>query len=99
MGLNLFGKFLVREGRATIGDCVAHVQRVCEIMGHRRGVGLGSDMDGGFGPEDLPRGLEDPRKLGALAEALRDAGWSDHQIEGFCHANWRRLLERALPQP
>ena len=97
VGLNLFSKFLVPEGRATIGDCVAHVQHVTEIMGHRRGVGLGSDMDGGFGPASLPAGLDHPGKLGALAEALRGAGWSDDDVEGFSHANWRRFLERALP--
>jgi membrane dipeptidase len=97
VGLNLFGKFLVPGGRAAISDCVAHVERVCGIMGHRRGVGLGSDMDGGFPPSALPPGLDHPRKLEALAEALRNAGWPDEDIEGFRHANWFRFLERALP--
>jgi len=99
VGLNLFGKFLVPGGRAAISDCVAHVERVCGIMGHRRGVGLGSDMDGGFPPTELPAGLDHPRKLDALAEALRNAGWPDDDIEGFRHANWRRFLERTLPGP
>ena len=35
----------------------------------------------------------------ALCLALRDAGWSDAEIDGFRSANWRRLLERALPLP
>jgi membrane dipeptidase len=99
VGLNLFGKFLVHRRQPAIGDCVAHIEHVCEIMGHRRGVGLGSDMDGGFLPADLPPGLDHPRKLGALAEALRDAGWSDDEVEGFCHDNWYSFLKRALPRP
>jgi membrane dipeptidase len=97
VGLNLCAKFLAAAGRAAISDCVAHIERVCAIMGHRRGVGLGSDMDGGFPPGALAAGLDHPRKLEALAEALRDAGWPDGDIEGFRHANWRRFLERALP--
>ncbi|MHC4414771.1 MAG: dipeptidase [Planctomycetota bacterium] len=97
IGLNLFSRFLVKEGQATIADCVEHVQHAAEVMGHRRGVGLGSDMDGGFGPGDLPVGLDHPRKLDALAEALRDAGWPDEDVEGFCCANWRHFLERTLP--
>ena len=97
IGLNLCGNFLVPGGRAAISDCVAHVERICGIMGHRRGVGLGSDMDGGFSPGDLPSGLDHPRKLEALAEALRDAGWPHEDVEGFRHANWRRFLEKALP--
>ena len=60
-------------------------------------VALGTDMDGGFGPGDLPAGLDHPRKLDALADALRAAGWSDRDVEGFACANWLRLLSRALP--
>jgi membrane dipeptidase len=97
IGLNLCANFLVPGGRAAIRDCVAHIERVCEITGHRRGVGLGSDMDGGFAPGDLPAGLDHPRKLEALADALRDAGWPDEDIEGFRYANWRSFFERNLP--
>ena len=97
IGLNLFSRFLVPEGRATIADCVAHVQRVADLMGHRRGVALGTDMDGGFGPDELPVDLDHPRKLDSLANALRTAGWSDQDVEGFAHGNWLRFLERSLP--
>ena len=97
IGLNLFSKFLVPDGRATIDDCVAHVQHVCELLGHRKGVGLGSDADGGFAANALPVDLDHPRKYGALLEALRKAGWSDAEIDGFCYGNWKRVLEAAIP--
>ncbi len=97
VGLNLFTRFLVRGRRARIADCVAHLERMTAIMGHRRGVGLGSDMDGGFTPAELPEGLEHPASLEALAEALRAAGWPDQDIDAFRHANWRRFLRQALP--
>jgi membrane dipeptidase len=97
IGLNLFSKFLVPSGRATIDDCVAHVQRVSELMGHRRGVALGSDMDGGFGPDRLPEHLDHPVKLDALADALTAAGWSEDDVAGFAHGNWKRFLQRSLP--
>ena len=97
IGLNLFSKFLVPQGRATIDHCVAHVQRLADLMGHRRGVALGTDMDGGFGPGELPVDLDHPRKLDSLANALRTAGWSDQDVEGFAHGNWLRFLERSLP--
>jgi membrane dipeptidase len=98
VGLNLYSVFLAKGRRATIDDCVAHVNHVAEVMGHRRGVGLGSDMDGGFPPIELPLGLDHPMKLNALAEALRDSGWSDDEIEGFTWRNCDTFLRRALPQ-
>ena len=70
---------------------------MADLMGHRRGVALGTDMDGGFGPGDLPVGLDHPRKLDALAAALRSAGGADSAVEGFAYGNWLRVLERALP--
>jgi len=66
-------------------------------MGHRRGVALGSDMDGGFEPGELPEGLEHPTRLGALAEGLAASGWSAEEVAGFRYGNWRRLLEEVLP--
>ena len=92
IGLNLFTKFLARDRRATIDDCVSHVLHFCELAGNRRQVALGSDFDGGFGPGDLPVDLDHPRKLGALAEALAEAGFSEEDMAAFAHGNWLRVL-------
>ncbi len=99
VGLNLFSRFLragIGEGeRATVGECIAHVEHVCGVMGHRRGVGLGSDMDGGFSAASLPGGINRPRDLGRLAEGLRGRGWSDEEIEWFAWGNWARFWANA----
>jgi membrane dipeptidase len=92
VGLNLYSKFL-REGlgesgRASMEDCVRHVEHVCELMGHRRGVGLGSDMDGGFSAARLPEGIDRPRDLARLSEALAARGWPDGDIAAFASGNW-----------
>ncbi|MGE3109280.1 MAG: dipeptidase [Phycisphaerales bacterium] len=99
IGLNLFSRFLVGPGRgdarASIDDCVRHIEHVCEIMGHRRGVGLGSDMDGGFSAKLLPEGIDAPRDLARLAQALVARRWADDDIRGFACENWARFfLER-----
>lgn len=96
VGLNLFSKFLAKGRRATIDDCLRHVEHICDVMGHRRGIGLGSDMDGGFAATQLAEGVDHPGKLDALADALRGAGWSDEDIDGFTHRNWLRILESVL---
>lgn len=98
VGLNLYTKFLVAGRRATIADCLRHIERLCELMGHRRGVALGSDMDGGFGADQLPRELDHPSRLGNLANALLKSGWSDEDVRGFASENWLRFLRAALPR-
>lgn len=95
IGLNLYAPF-VRAGlangeRPAIEDATRHVERIAELMGHQRGVGLGSDMDGGFGATRLPIGIERPRDLERLAESLRSRGWSDVGVHAFVWGNWARF--------
>jgi membrane dipeptidase len=95
IGLNLYSKFLRaglgEGGRATIEDCVRHIEHVCEIAGDRRHVGLGSDMDGGFSAARLPEGIDRPADLRRLAEALSAEGWSEDEVRGFAWENWGRF--------
>ncbi len=94
IGLNLFSRFLTQDKarRATIDDCLRHIEHVCELAGSRTHVGLGSDMDGGFSAAELPEGISTPSDLGLLAEALRWRNWSDDEVEGFAHGNWARFF-------
>jgi membrane dipeptidase len=96
IGLNLFSAFLDVKcaigGRASIDDCVRHVEHVCEVAGSRTHVGLGSDMDGGFAADRLPEGIDGPEDLDRLADALSERGWSDDEVRGFAFENWARVL-------
>lgn len=96
IGLNLLGDFITpdlkKPDRAKISDCVRHIEHICEIANSRKHIGLGSDMDGGFGADGLPQGINTPSDLTILADALRDEGWSDNDIAGFAHANWERFF-------
>lgn len=95
IGLNLLGDFItpnLKKGqRAPIDDCVRHIEHICELTGSTRHIGLGSDMDGGFGADGLPEGINTPSDLTRLTEALAAAGWDDQDINAFAHANWERF--------
>lgn len=101
IGLNLVRNF-IRPGlnredptdRPSIDDAIRHVERVAELMGHRRGAGLGSDLDGGITAHDLPAGISRPRDFDRLAEALSAHGWSDDEVEGFAWRNWTEFWGR-----
>ncbi len=101
VGVNLFSPFLVagggRDRRATIGEAVAHVERLCDLAGDREHVGLGSDMDGGFSAAKLPEGINRPADLARLGDALAARGWTEREIGGFASGNWRRFFARHAP--
>ena len=97
IGLNLFGRFLADGRPATIQDCVAHALHVASIAGPGR-IGLGSDLDGGFGRESLPAGIRSPVDYARLLEALEAAGLFARSASpaGFAHANLARVVRGAL---
>jgi membrane dipeptidase len=98
IGLNLFSKFLIPDAankparRATIDEALDHVEHICNLVGHRASVGLGSDLDGGLSASDLPEGIKAPKDYELLAEGLRDRGWNDEDVAGFMCGNWQRVL-------
>ncbi|HEV7923795.1 MAG TPA: membrane dipeptidase [Verrucomicrobiae bacterium] len=76
---------------------VEHIDHVCQIAGNTRHVGLGSDLDGGFGGEQSPCDLDTIADVGKLCDLLRARGWSEEDLTNFAHGNFLRILRRALP--
>jgi membrane dipeptidase len=102
IGLNLYGRFLADGRRATLADCVNHVMHAARIVGAHR-VGMGSDLDGGFGCAQLPEEIQSPTQYARLLPALADAGFAAlpgaarDALGGFAHANLARILRETLP--
>ena len=79
-------------------DAVAdHVDHICQLAGDCRHVGIGSDLDGGYGTEQTPAGLDSIADLQKLAEILDRRGYSDENIDAVFHGNWLSFFERHLP--
>ncbi len=93
IGLNLYGRFLANQRRATLDDCVAQVMHVAEIVGFAR-VGLGSDLDGGFDRMQLPIEIQSPSDYELLLSGLERAGFlqAGGTRDGYAHANLSRVL-------
>ena len=75
-----------------------HVDHICQLSGDCRHVALGSDLDGGYGTEQTPAGLNSIADLQKLGEILAQRGYSNESIETVFHGNWLRFFERHLPQ-
>lgn len=98
IGLNLCRNFIApqpyakEDPRPTIAQAIAHVEHICELVGHRNAVGLGSDLDGGFSADDLPQGIDRPSDLAKLTDALREREWHDNELAAFARGNWQRFF-------
>ena len=97
VGLNLCTNFIVtHKKRASLDETLAHVEKAAELMGHKRGIGLGSDMDGGFGADLLPGDIKEPKDMGVLTQGLADLGWTEEEVDGFASENWLDVLRKNL---
>jgi membrane dipeptidase len=81
-----------------LDQMVRHIDHICQLVGDARHVGIGSDIDGGFGRDETPEEMDTVADLAKLADALRIAGYKEDDIVGIMSGNWQRFLERALPK-
>lgn len=84
------------DARLGISKTAEAMDYVAQLTGSARHVGIGSDMDGGWGAEVLPQEMETAADLGKLSGALRSRGWKADEIEGALSGNFLRIYKLAL---
>lgn len=103
MGIALFNGFL--DGRWRVGDrkaiitldhIVDAVDHVCQVTGSAAHVGLGSDLDGGFGAESIPAEMDTVADLWQIPARLRARGYADDDISAIVGGNMLRKLREGL---
>ncbi|MGH7176237.1 MAG: dipeptidase [Tepidisphaeraceae bacterium] len=103
VGINLFHKFLLPpdehgKRRATLNDVVRHVNHICELAGNANHVGLGTDMDGGLGREQIPVEIQTSADLPRVGDALSASGFGDVDVNAIISENWTQFMQRSLPR-
>jgi len=74
---------------------IDHMDHICQLAGNALHIGIGSDLDGGFGREQCPYDIEtiaDEKKIPVL---LKKRGYTNTDIENIMHGNWLRFLRKA----
>ena len=84
--------FTVPEGKAKVTDLLHHIDYIGSIGGARY-LAFGSDFDG---IDSWIPGLEHPGKYPAFRELLL-RHYSEADVEGWLHGNFRRFLAETLP--
>ena len=90
-------KFGDPRDNITLETLAAHVDRICQMAGDARHVGLGSDFDGGFGLSAAPAGVDTIADLQKLGPILVTKGYSDEQVAAVLGKNWLLHLQTFLP--
>ena len=103
MGTVLYNAFLqkgwrkpARKEEVTLDHVVANIDHVCQLLGSANHVGIGSDLDGGFGAEHIPAELDTIADLPKIATKLKERGYEPDDIEAIMGGNWLRILRKAF---
>lgn len=78
----------------TVAD---HIDHICQLAGSAQHAGIGSDMDGGFGSEQIPGDVDTIADLAKLGPVLESRGYSDGDVNNILHGNFVRFFREALP--
>ena len=102
IGINFFDKFLIPpcefgRRRARLDDVARHAKHFCDLAGDALHVGLGTDMDGGLGREQIPLEIATSADLPRVADALSAAGFKDEDVHAILGRNWCRFFRENLP--
>lgn len=77
-----------------MAQVVDHMDHICQLAGNSAHVGIGSDLDGGFGREQSPCDLDTIADLQKIAGLLEARGYSAEDIQRMMYGNWLSLLRR-----
>ena len=102
IGIALYNRFLKRnhvkgerKELVTLDDVVAHIDHYCQLLGSADHVGIGSDLDGGFGYADIPAELNSVADLHLIGSKLKERGFGEDDVRKVMGENWINLLKRS----
>lgn len=73
---------------------VDHYDHICQLAGNTLHIGIGTDLDGGFGKEQSPMDVETIADMQMLPQLLDKRGYKAEDIENIMSGNWLRFLRR-----
>ncbi len=82
----------------TMERIADNIDHLCQLAGNANQVGIGSDLDGGYGYEQTPADVNTIADLQNLRPILERRGYSDRDLKGIFHGNWIRYFAELLPE-
>jgi membrane dipeptidase len=79
----------------TMEAVADQIDHVCQLAGSADHAAIGTDLDGGYGKEQVPRDLDTIADVQQIPGLLRRRGYSDADIRKVMHGNWIRFFQEA----
>ena len=73
-----------------------HIDHICQLAGNVKHVGIGTDLDGGYGTEQTPMDLDSIADIATLTGPISSRGYSATDIDLIFHGNFLRFLKKNL---
>ncbi len=83
------------EMQCNLEKMLEHLDHICQLAGNTLHVGMGTDLDGGYGKEQTAYDLDSIADLQNIPGMLAKRGYSEQDIENIMHGNWLRFLRNA----
>lgn len=81
-----------KKMNCNLEKIINHFDHICQLAGNALHIGIGTDLDGGFGREQCPYDLETIADLQKLPTLFYKRGYKKEDIENIMHGNWLRFL-------
>lgn len=82
----------------TLQQMLDNIDHICQLAGNTDHVGIGTDLDGGFGTEQCPSDVDSIADLQKIPELLIQRGYDNSAIAQIMHGNFIGFLRQNLPQ-
>ncbi len=78
----------------SLNQIIENIDHICELSGNSLHVGIGTDLDGGFGKEQGPVDVDTIADLQKIPALLSARGYTQEDIENIMHRNFLSFLRR-----
>lgn len=90
------GVSLPEPMHCSMDRIIDHIDHICQLAGNTLHVGMGTDLDGGYGREQSPYDVNTIADLQRIPELLQRRGYTQQDITNIMHGNWLRFLRNHL---
>src|SRR5690606_13037869 len=78
----------------SLEQTIQNIDHICQLAGNTLHVGIGTDLDGGFGKEQGPTDIDTIADLQKIPALLTKRGYTKEDINNIMHQNFIRFLQK-----